>query len=124
MIPASGYRGGGAPFYTMVLTDLGAPVTADDLAFLERWGHYEGTAARNNPMATTRHARGSWRFNWKDVQSYPTAEIGAQATADTLDNGLYPEVVAGLRSGHPWSDERVRAEVNVWGTHGFARWLS
>lgn len=83
-----------------VLHEIGAPVTKANLRFLNAWAHREGTSAKNNPLATTQPEHGSTSFNSVGVQNYPTLNLGAKATAATLENGYYDDVLKALRTGH------------------------
>lgn len=87
-------------FFTSVLQQVGAPPTKPNLDFLKAWSQVENTAAKNNPLATTQTAPGSVALpnNSSGVQQYPSAAIGATATAQTLQG--YPNILAGLRTGN------------------------
>jgi hypothetical protein len=92
-------------YWAGVLTNLGAPVTAENLAFLDSWAHNEGTAALNNPLATTLTSPGSYPLpgNSAGVQQYSTPGAGELATSTTLKGlSVYAPIVRGLRSGHPY----------------------
>lgn len=88
-------------YFAGVLRDLGAPVTAPNLNFLAGWAQVEGTAAANNPLATTLHLRGSSPLpgNSAGVQQYPSVQEGERATAQTLSAG-YPNIVSALKTGN------------------------
>lgn len=93
----------GAPQYsdafgTVVLQELGAPVTDANLRRLSAWAQEEGTSATYNPFATKQPEPGSTKFNSVGVQNYPTLQEGAAATVKTLTNGLYSGVLAVLRN--------------------------
>lgn len=115
----------GADFWSAVLADIGAPDTANNEANLERWSTFENTLAQENPLATTQGS-GSV-FNSAGVKDFSTAAQGEQATAATLLNGYYPDIVSELRASAPlgsWDTPSVIHEINTWGTHGFANYIS
>lgn len=122
--PSSGPVGAGqSAFIAAVLSGLGAPNTAANQASLADWFRHEGTAAQNNPMATTQREPGSTNFNTQGpVQNYPTAELGVQATVTTLNNGLYPAIVAALRDGGGLSNRggAVASELLTWSGGGYS----
>jgi hypothetical protein len=106
-----------------VLALLGAPNTAANVKFLDGWQAYEGSTCRYNPLNTTLPYGGSTQCNSVGVQSYPSTSAGAQATAKTLTNGYYGDVVAALRSGDPfrYSDpQAVASQITKWGTPNWA----
>lgn len=119
-----------------VLKLIGAPVNAKTVAWLSAWQVTEGGTAKNNPLNTTQAATGASDLpgNSDHVKEYPSASIGAAATARTLLNGRYPAIVAALRSGDPavyvnsdanlgpggTSYNHVVDELKTWGSKGFA----
>ena len=106
-----------------VLALLGAPDTAENVRFLDGWHDYEGSVCRYNPLNTTLPFGGSTQCNSVGVQSYPSTSAGAQATANTLLNGYYNDIVAALRSGNPFrysNPQAVAAEITKWGTPNYA----
>ena len=99
-----------------ILNKLHDPYTPENIAFLNRWQAQENTNARHNPLATTQPARGASAFNSVGVRNYLNAQQGYDATIKTLENGYYPNIVAGLRSGKPYGNKNSAAELNKWGT--------
>src|SRR5690348_1435278 len=114
------------PFwYRDVLAGLDAPDTAKNELFLNVWQTYEQSGAQNNPLNTTEPWAGATTFNSAGVKNYPTTTAGANATAATLENGRYPDIVAALRSGDPFTyndPQAVADQVTTWGTPSFASW--
>jgi hypothetical protein len=111
-----------AAFIKAVLADLGAPASRADIGSLASWFPHEGTAAAYNPMASTLREPGSTTFNYDGVQNYVSAAQGAHATADTLANGLYPGIVAALRSGRGLCGNlNLAAEFLRWSGGGYSR---
>lgn len=109
-----------------VLQDIGAPVTQANVDFLDTWQQFEGGGATYNPLNTTQSAEGSSSYNSAGVQNFTSPEEGAAATASTLENGYYPNLLAALQSGNPMANvsSSVISEINTWGTKGFANFLS
>lgn len=120
-----------------VLLLVNAPVTEQNVKFLDAWQSYEGGTARNNPLNTTQPAPGATPYNTLSggghVWSYPNPSVGAQATAETLKNNYYPDLLQAIRSGDPFSfiaKERLTdstpnaiEQIRTWGTTGFANAL-
>lgn len=50
----------------------------------------------------------------------PSAAEGAQATAATLENGRYTQIVADLRDGAGLCDARIADEIAAWSGGGYA----
>ncbi len=112
-------------WYRDVLAGLNAPDTAKTELFLNVWQTYEQSGAQNNPLNTTEPWPGATVFNSAGVKNYPTPSAGTGATVATLENGNYPNVVAALRSGNPFTysnQHAVAAQVTTWGTPNFATW--
>lgn len=102
-------------FFTDVLKAIGAPVTPQNLQFLKRWQVHEGGWTNNsatfNPLNTT---RGPGKpINSVGVKAFPNYQIGVRSTAETLLNGRYPNLVAGLRSGNPYSFD-LTGDLSTW----------
>lgn len=120
--------GGETAFITAVLADLGAPATAADITSLADWFPREWPAwppgAASNPLDSILPAPGSTDFNTfgggLHVQNYPTAAEGAQATAETLEGGWYPRILAALRAGAGLcGDPNLAAEFSTWSGGGY-----
>jgi hypothetical protein len=105
-----------------LLNSIGASPSAANLDTLARWSGKEGTSAQNNWLATTQQASGASNFNSVGVKNYPTPDIGGQATAQTLQSGLYPTVLAMFHNNVPASQwtPQARYELDTWahGPHG------
>lgn len=113
-----------------VLAAAKLPNTLANRTFLAVWHTYEGSNAKNNPLNTTLKTSGSLgSINSAGVQSYSSAQAGAQATASTLlNNSAYSGIVAGLKSGDIYAYS-AKSSTNVteivkglstWGSHNFA----
>jgi hypothetical protein len=116
-------------FIGAVLADLGAPDTAADVTSLADWFPHEWPQwppeAANDPLDSILPAPGSTDFNTFDgnlhVQNYPTAAEGAQATAQTLANGYYPQILAALKSGAGLcGNPNLAAEFDTWSGGGYS----
>ncbi len=110
-----------------VLVQLGMPTTSEDVLFLETWHTYEQSACRNNPLNTTEPWPFAVNCNSVGVKSYGAQSDGAKATAATLKNGNYPDILAALRSGNPFAYAaagNVAAQLTKWGTPLFAAWYT
>lgn len=107
-------------FWAAVLGNIGAPVTDNNIVNLQAWAKAEGTSAKNNPLATTLKLGGSSGLpgNPDGVQQYATPELGAQATARTITNGLYPKLASLLRHdqgfGANAGNPELSRELNKW----------
>jgi len=98
------------------------PATKQNDAFLSEWQTHEGGSATFNPMNTTQPAGGTTDYNSVHVKNYPSRQVGAKATAQTLRNGYYPAIVAALQSGDPYGKgdhAAINKELGTWGTGGF-----
>ena len=101
-----------------MLSAIGAPATAANISFLDAWQAAEGGSATYNPLNTTQPSAGATNYNSVGVKNYASAQQGAAATAQTLANGYYPAILAGLQSGNPLSQNSasLASELSTWGT--------
>jgi NlpC/P60 family len=103
--------GSEASFISAFLTDLGAPQTAANTSSMTNWIHQEsGTwgmsgSGQNNPL------------NIGPGKSYPTLTAGASATATTVENGFYPNILMHLKAGTGLLTG-CAADFEKWGTGG------
>jgi hypothetical protein len=112
-------------FITATLADLGAPATSANIYSLASWFPHEYPSwppwASNNPMSSTLPMPGATIYNSVGVRNYPTAAEGAHATALTLANGYYPQIVAALRSGAGLCGNRsIAGELLTWSGNGYS----
>jgi hypothetical protein len=85
-----------------VLQRLSLPVSQQNLSLLRTMARGEGmNPAYFNPLATTQPEPGAGSFNSVGVREYGSFDQGVQATADTLRNGNYDNVLAGMRVNAP-----------------------
>lgn len=108
-------------FATALAEHLSIP---DSLAFhilIQNWAHWEFSAAENNPLDTEQSFPGSTDYNSLGVKNYPLLADGVSATIETMQNGLYPNLLSCLSQiGTPavntdWL-HRLISDINVWGT--------
>ncbi|MCW2897748.1 MAG: hypothetical protein JWO67_13 [Streptosporangiaceae bacterium] len=107
--------GGAYGWPQRLLQAAGLPVTATNVTFLALWSKAEGGNATYNPLNTTQPAAGASNYNSVGVKNYPNEAAGLQATAATLHNGRYDQVLAALQK----SDMKAAARAVVaspWGT--------
>lgn len=121
-------------FFLALCAELRLTVTPRLRGFLTTWPKYEGVPVWIwNPMATTQIGHrstvdvGSGPGKWNTanppngVGIYEDLYAGAQATAATITNGYYPELMATLlRGGVIANALTLSAEIQKWGTTGFA----
>jgi len=102
-------------FAESLLQKLGAPVTPENLKFLDAWQKAEGGSA-DNPFNTTQDAPGARNFNSVGVKRYQSVEQGLEATFKTLTNGRYDHIVAALRQGNSARAAAQALANSPWGT--------
>lgn len=97
-----------------LLRRLDAPATKANIRFLNAWARREGAGGYNNPFNSTQRINGSTSVpGTPGVQNYATPADGAEATYNTLTNGLYPDIVAALRSGKASTTKRYNG-LHIW----------
>ena len=117
---------GEAGFINAVLADLGAPATTANVSSLAAWGSREGCwgcVGANNQFDSTLYEPGATAFNTfgggLHVWNYPSAAVGAQATAATI--GGYPMITASLRSGAGLCGTSLTGEFLTWSGGGYGK---
>lgn len=112
--------GASSPFFSAVLSAIGAPVTPTNVAFLNAWARREGGGGANNPLNSTLPYGASTRLagNSAGVQNYASWSDGVNATAATLLNGNYNDVVSALRSDTA-STSGVYSGLATWSGGGY-----
>jgi hypothetical protein len=103
-------------FARRVLAVGGWPTALNNHVSLVGWMAGEGTAAKFNPLATTRPEPGSTPFNTVPVQNYVSWEQGVKATVDTLKNGRYAAILACLRAHDVAAVTLAAVDASDWGT--------
>lgn len=116
-----GSTGSDSTFAAELLSTMNAPNTTANINSLNGWFGREGTAAQNNPLATTQTEPGSTTFNSDGVQNFPTQAVGITATAATLNNGRYPAIVMALQAGQGLDagNQQVQQELLTWSGGGY-----
>lgn len=108
------------PWMVAVLKGIGAPVTAENIRFLNAWQIAEGggtTEGKFNWLNTTRDAPGAQSFNSVGVKNYPDWNTGVRATIGALTNGYYGNIVNALKSGQATAhDMAAMVAGSKWGT--------
>ena len=107
-------------FYREILRGIGAPTTANNLAFIYAWRQAEGGKANYNPFNTTHKMPGSTLYgtNKHGVQNYLTPRDGVTATVNTLKNGKYDSILTLLRADADPTDVAKAVIASPWGTKG------
>ena len=103
-------------FYERLLTELGAPVTSENLKYLYAWRQAEGKGGRYNPFNTTWKRPDSTKMNSHGVQHYTSLEEGMIATLKTLRNGYYDCIVNGLKNDIGAAQISKCPSLKTWGT--------
>jgi len=102
-------------FFGDVLKAAGAPNTSANRQFLRNWQKHEGGWTNNsasfNPLNTTQGPGKS--INSVGVKAFADYGTGVKMTAETMLNGRYPNIVAGLRSGNAYNVDS-RSDLSVW----------
>lgn len=103
----------------LILARLNAPVTPQNLLFLDDWQRAEGGNAENNPFNTTQGGNGTiGNYNSVGVKRYGTAQGGINATVQTLTNGRYGNILSALKSGKSAKAAAQALANSPWGTGG------
>lgn len=105
------------------LTTIGAPSTAANIRSVSAWIQHEGpfgTQAANNPLNTTKQMTGSTSFDGLAVQNYPTSSLGLIAIAETLESGIYSDVLLALRSGNGLCGQTFQG-LATWSGNGYSQ---
>lgn len=109
---------------TDVLTAGSWPTTTANVTFLAKWQPFEQSSCANNPLNTTLGWAGATTCNSVGVKNYPTHAAGAAATAATFKDGFYPNIVAALNEGNPYTypdRAAIAQEITTWGTPAYAQ---
>ena len=103
------------------LTKVGAPITSENLAAMTTWMAYEGghwkNSATYNPLNTTLETSASTgSINDVGVQKYSSYAGGLDATVQTINNGLYGNILEALRQGNNSQAVLSAVSASPWGT--------
>ena len=104
-------------FANGLLKDMHDPDSKANVSSLVDWEHREGgnwnNTARYNPLNTTTSEPGATNMNSDGVKAYTSWKQGVQATASTLENGYYGDLLGALKSGKGLADGSY---------HGLSTW--
>jgi hypothetical protein len=107
-----------------VLQGVGAPVTDNNLRTLWGWSVKESgldpmhnQSIQRNPLNTMQYEVGAVADAepYSSVYTYPTIDVSVRATVDTLNNGLYPNILSDLRQSIPvagWNN--AATDLSMW----------
>lgn len=121
---AAAGAGGGVSKYvwaTALVQALGGVSTPQIINLIIAWINSEGTKANWNPLAITKKAPGSTDFNTNNgypVQNFTSFSQGVALTAEFIQNGRYPNILAAIRSGNPDLALAHPQEFDTWGSGG------
>jgi len=101
-----------------ILSGCQAPTSPENLTALKAWAQAEGGEARWNPFNTKEPWPGATLYNHEGigVKNYPNMVAGVKATVATLQNGLYPNILAALKKGNNPYDVAHAIAASPWGT--------
>jgi hypothetical protein len=114
-------------FYTKVLSNIGAPISKENLLFFYAWRQAEGAKSTYNPFNTTQPKEGSTLWNCLSkkggkcvggVRNYKSKQDGIDATVKTINNGNYKCIVDGLKGDKGASKIAECSDLKKWGTGG------
>jgi hypothetical protein len=114
-------------FYTKVLSNIGAPISKENLLFFYAWRQAEGAKSTYNPFNTTQPTEGSTLWNCLSkksgkcvggVRNYKTKQDGIDATVKTINNGNYKCIVDGLKGNKGAAKIAECPDLKKWGTGG------
>lgn len=106
-----------------ILASGGWPMTASNISFLEQWQRREGGTAggKNNPLNSKQKLGDSTPLP-NGIQQYGDPNAGAVATANTITNGYYPDLVAALKAGNASDADASGAlapDLSKWSNGGY-----
>jgi peptidoglycan hydrolase-like protein with peptidoglycan-binding domain len=104
--------------YQMILKQLGAPITDENMKFMYAWRQSEGRLGLNNPFNTTYVMPNSKVVNSHGVRSYSSIEDGIKATVRTLNSTKYDYscIVNGLKNNLGANNIAKCEALKRWGT--------
>lgn len=101
-----------------LLKAIGAPATPSNLRFLTNWQRWEGghtnNSAKFNWLNTTQESQGAiGEINSVGVKRFNNFQNGIIATASTLMNGRYDDIVQAMIKGNPYKYD-VSSGLQTW----------
>jgi hypothetical protein len=109
---------------TDFLNAIGAPLTPQNLAFMNAWiakesGQYPISYGWN-PLNTTQTGPGSYGGGAQgNIQFFPDYQSGLAANVQTIKNGYYGDLLSVLRGGAPTIGAPYHG-LSIWGTGSLA----
>jgi hypothetical protein len=114
-------------FINNLASKLGITLTPEKSRFFQAWRRAEGTNATYNPYATkwpgpnkTTWSKdpGMTQHNTVGVKRFSNIDAGVQATADTLNQSYYTNLMGQLKQDNITADElAVNPNLRTWGTN-------
>ena len=98
------------------LTQLGMPVTSENVRAMVAWEQAEGTRAQYNPLATTQNMPGATKFNSVGVKNFESYQDGLTANIKAITNGRYSNILAALQAGNDAGAVAQAIANSPWGT--------
>lgn len=128
LLSATPTSGSESAWITALLTSIGAPATQANINSMASWishesvypGNGQNTGGLYNPLNTTLNESGASDYNSVGVKNYVSEAQGIEATAATLLNGDYNDVVAALRSGNGLCGQSF-AGLSEWSGGGYSQ---
>lgn len=100
-----------------ILQRIGAPVTPQNLLFVNDWQRAEGGVSTNNPFNTSQPMPGSTGLAGNEsIRNYVSPQQGIDATVQTLQNGRYSPILTALRNGSSAQASASALAASPWGT--------
>lgn len=107
-------------FARALLAALGDPNTGPNVEAIDAWQAAEGGFVHLNPLNTTQAEPGATIWNSLGVRTYPDWKTAVKATTQTLRNGLYPGILAALKTGNNALAVAHAVGASPWGTGNFS----
>lgn len=105
-----------ANWKAILAKQIGVRLTPQVSQFFDDWSRAEGGDANNNPFNTTQPAPGAGDYNSVGVKHYISPMQGITATAQTLKNGRYGNILGALAQGTDPMAMAKALEASPWGT--------
>lgn len=108
-----------------VLKQIGAPVTATNLAAMVSWVNSESSSANNyqtwnNPLNTTRKDANSVSKNYAGVQEFANEDASIAATVATLKQSNFKDILSVLQKDQGFSALNMAVQGDKWGTNNIS----
>lgn len=110
-----------ANWQAQILQGVGAPVTPQNVSFINAWARAEGGGASNNPFNTTLGYGPTSDYNSVHVRNYQSPSQGIQATIKTLMDSRYNNIRSALHRGNNSMAAANALAASPWGTGGLVQ---